>query len=136
MLLVDLTPMYPLALKPQFLTTLRTWYITTYQDQFFTAPPAWFDAFMWMEACYHLPLSIWAVRALKRNDPLVPVHLLIYSVQTAMTTLTCIVDFLSWDVETKVKADLGGLYGPYLAFSLVMGHDMFGRLKAKILSSR
>ena len=46
---------------------------------------------------------------------MVPVHLLIYSVQTAMTTLTCIADFLSWTVEAKVKMDLAGLYGPYLA---------------------
>ena len=45
---------------------------------------------------------------------MVPVHLLVYSVQTAITTLTCIVDFVSWNVDTKVKIDLGGLYGPYL----------------------
>lgn len=48
------------------------------------------------------------------DDPLVPVHLLIYAVQTAMTTLTCIVDYMSWNVEVKVKMDLGALYGPYL----------------------
>ena len=43
---------------------LRTWYITTYHDRFFVTPPAWFNAYMWMEAVYHLPLSVWAVRAL------------------------------------------------------------------------
>lgn len=48
------------------------------------------------------------------DDPLVPVHLLIYAVQTAMTTLTCIVDYMSWTVDAKVKMDLGALYGPYL----------------------
>lgn len=36
---VDLTPLYPTALKPQFLTDLRGWYITTYRDQFFSSPP-------------------------------------------------------------------------------------------------
>jgi len=31
-----------------------------------------------------------------------------------MTTLTCIVDYISWNVDTKVKMDLGALYVPYL----------------------
>ena len=31
-----------------------------------------------------------------------------------MTTLTCIVDYMSWNVDSKVKMDLGALYGPYL----------------------
>jgi hypothetical protein len=181
---VDLTPLYPPAWKPAFLTTLRKWYITTYQDQFFVSPPKWFGAYIWMEAIYHLPLSVWVLGGLVRgecvsawlisfqgegvvdvqegeqgsrykcflpmcfqaftyckewyslcrfscyfrspvcfclypplitpDDPLVPVHLLIYAVQTAMTTLTCIVDYMSWNVDVKVKMDLGALYGPYL----------------------
>jgi hypothetical protein len=49
------------------------------------------------------------------GDPMVPVHLLIYAVQTGVTTLTCVMDYVSWDVPMKVKVDLGGLYGPYLA---------------------
>ena len=48
------------------------------------------------------------------DDPLVPVHLLIFSVQTAITTLTCVVDYMSWNVATKGKMDLGSLYLPYL----------------------
>ncbi|MCJ1476073.1 hypothetical protein MMC13_004738 [Lambiella insularis] len=135
MLLVDLTPLYPAALKPAVLMRLRAWYVTTYHDQFFTAPPAWFEAYMWLEAGYHLPLSVWVVGALGRDDPLVPIHLLVYSVQTAMTTLTCIVDYMSWNVGLKTKMDLGALYGPYLLLSLGMGYDMFGRLKQKVLSS-
>ena len=88
------------------------------------------------------------------DDLLVPLHLLIYSMQTAMTTLTCIVEYLSWNVDAKVKLDLGTLYGPYLVlceslscqfpssclrtFNLLqvavfMGLDMFGRLKRTIL---
>ena len=64
---------------------------------------------------------------------MVPVHLLIYSVQTAMTTLTCIVDFLSWSVETKVKMDLGGLYGPYLALGKCLSAlmSLFGSLETQ-----
>lgn len=64
---VDLTPLYPLHLKPEFMTTLRTWYIQTYRDQFFVSPPAWFDLYMYMELIYHVPLSFWAVGALLRG---------------------------------------------------------------------
>jgi len=134
---IDLTPIYPAAIKPQFLTTLRTWYITTYRDQFFTRPPAWFNAYMWMEALYHLPLSVWAIGALLRgrrlllpvhgfkvgyahlgnsaDDSLVPLHLLVYAVQTAVTTITCIADYLAWPISNAEKFGLGQLYVPYLA---------------------
>ena len=65
---MDLTPLYPESVKPAFVTTLRKWYITTYQDQFFVSPPKWFAAYMWMEAVYHLPLSVWVVGALVRGE--------------------------------------------------------------------
>ena len=46
---------------------------------------------------------------------MVPVHLLILAVQTAVTTGTCIVDFTSWTTVTRaVKMDLAALYVPYL----------------------
>ncbi|CZT17871.1 related to integral membrane protein [Ramularia collo-cygni] len=116
MFCVDLTPLYPESLKPTFMTTLRTWYIQTYRDQFFVSPPAWFDLYMYMELLYHLPLSTWAIGALLRDDPKVPIHLLIYAVQTAITTATCIADFLSWNnLSTDEKMGLGQLYGPYIA---------------------
>src|ERR1700761_5452902 len=77
---------------------------------------AWFTAYMWMEALYHLPLSVWAIGALRRDDAKVPVHLLVYAVQTAVTTATCIADYLSWTtVTSEQKLTLGYLYVPYLA---------------------
>jgi len=129
-------PLYPAALRLNFMTSLRTFYIDTYHDQFFTHPPAWFGMYAWMEALYHLPLSIWAVGALLRgtiqsnyfallrierltcrvDDPRVPIQLLIYAVQTAVTTATCIADYMSWTAfSTAEKAELGKLYVPYLA---------------------
>lgn len=64
---VDLTALYPPSLTPTILTTLRSYYHTTYKDQFFSPggpPTAWFGLFLWMEALYHVPLSLWAVGAL------------------------------------------------------------------------
>lgn len=95
---------------------LRHWYIVTYADRNFSAPTAWFSAYMWLEALYHVPLSFWAVGALARDDPLVPVHLLVFALETALTTLTCVAEYLSWaDFTPEQKWNLGGLYVPYLA---------------------
>lgn len=97
-------------------------------------PPAWFTMYMWMELLYHVPLSVWAIGALLRSmlpsslmasidtlmfatdDSKLPIHLLIYAVQTAITTSTCIADYLSWSSITSAqKIELGKLYVPYLA---------------------
>jgi len=64
---VDLAPLWPTAIKPAFLDTIRTYYIETFRDQFFSSPPAWFNAYIWMELIYHVPLSIWAIGALLRG---------------------------------------------------------------------
>ncbi|KXL44651.1 hypothetical protein M433DRAFT_155571 [Acidomyces richmondensis BFW] len=126
---VDLVSFYPEALTPQFMLNIRKFYIETYHDRFFTQPPAWFNMYMWMELLYHTPLSVWAIGALIRNDPKVPINLLIYAIQTAITTSTCIADYLSWsDFSNSEKFELGKLYVPYLALSLFMGVDMYGRL--------
>ncbi|KAI9841962.1 MAG: hypothetical protein M1837_000282 [Sclerophora amabilis] len=71
MFLVDLTPLYPTGIKqPTFIAALRAFYIDAYQDRFFTDPPVWFVAYIWLEALYHVPLSIWAVGALVKGEML------------------------------------------------------------------
>ncbi|RMZ00061.1 hypothetical protein D0860_08124 [Hortaea werneckii] len=95
---------------------IRTFYIETYHDRFFSRPPAWFTMYLWLELVYHVPLSFWAVGALLRGDPKVPAHLLVFAVQTALTTSTCIADYLSWSGYSNAeKIELGKLYVPYLA---------------------
>lgn len=63
---VDLTPLYPPSIHTAlpFLNHLRAWYINRHADPLFIDPPAWFALYTWMEALYHLPLSIWAVNVL------------------------------------------------------------------------
>ncbi|CAD0094843.1 unnamed protein product, partial [Aureobasidium vineae] len=106
------------SLKPAFMTNLRTWYITTYRDQFFSSPP------------------FWAVPALLRDDPRVPLHLLVFALEAGLTTLTCIADYLSWSgYSNNEKIELGKLYVPYLALAVFMGLDMFYRLSQMISKS-
>lgn len=62
---VDLVPLYPQSLTPTFVSALRDYYIATYSDRFFSPQaPAWFRVYIWMEALYHIPLSIWALKGL------------------------------------------------------------------------
>lgn len=127
---VDLAPLYPDQIRPQFISDLRAWYITTYSDQFFVKPPSWFTLYMWLELVYHVPVSIWAIGALLRgkndgngcyetdscsDDPKVPLHLLVFALETAVTTATCVADYLSWTgYTTAQKIEIGKLYVPYL----------------------
>ncbi|KAG6988979.1 hypothetical protein G7Y79_00066g094970 [Physcia stellaris] len=135
-LLVDLGLLYPPAFTPSLITTIRDFYIESYHDQNFIDPPGWFKGFIWMEAYYHIPLSIWAIRGLLQDDALIPLHLLIYATQTAVSTCACIADALTWDISTTQKISLGQLYVPYLLLSLFMGIDMFGRLQGRLVKEK
>ena len=53
---------------------IRTFYIETYHDRFFSSPPAWFTMYLWLELVYHVPLSFWAVGALLRGSSFVTLH--------------------------------------------------------------
>ena len=57
------------------------------------------------------------------DDPKVTVHLLVYAVQTAITTSTCIADYMSWsNFSNAEKIELGKLYVPYLALCEYSSH--------------
>ena len=129
---VDLADFYPVVIRPAFTITLRDYYISTYRDRFFIAPPLWFKGFLLLELFYHMPLSIWAIGALLRgqylgrsmilqltnkDDPMLPLQLLIFAVEVAMTTVTCTLEMLSWQGYTsEERSRLSGLYLPYLGF--------------------
>ncbi|EXJ81071.1 hypothetical protein A1O3_07359 [Capronia epimyces CBS 606.96] len=136
MLLVDLAPLQPAFLRPQISYTLRQFYRDHYRDRYFEAPPAWFTAYMYLEASYHLPLSLWMVWNIPKDHILVPLHLLVFAVETALTTLTCVVDVRAWEGYTAPQRnDLYALYVPYLVVACFMGSDAFLRVKRQIMSA-
>jgi len=86
---------------------------------------------MVLELVYHLPLSLWAIPAIRRSefihgsnrvgwltredDPLVPLQLLVFALETAVTTLTCTLEMLSWEgYSPEEQTRLCALYVPYL----------------------
>ncbi|KAM5456691.1 hypothetical protein MaudCBS49596_000932 [Microsporum audouinii] len=153
MFMVDLVPLYPLALKPAFLDDIRSFYINTYQDKFFIDPPAWFGSYLAMELVYHVPASVINASKLLNNDSSAPLHVLVWAIQTFITTLTCVVEVWSWiDRTTDQKMNISLLYVPYMIFGKLIlnsipsmipneakrivaglvGLDMFSRLQTSL----
>ncbi|KAI1638647.1 transmembrane protein 6/97 [Biscogniauxia mediterranea] len=153
---VDLVPLYPASLwaGPSaplgVLSDLRSYYFRTYNDRFFAPPssaspppPSFFVLFSWLELLFHLPVSAWAVRALSplSSSSSAPggaaeLLLLVYGVETALTTATCMWEAYLWDpavVTAGQKAMLlGPLYGSYLALAVLLTVDMYTRLLKRV----
>ncbi|KAI1430690.1 transmembrane protein 6/97 [Xylaria sp. CBS 124048] len=164
MFFVDLVPLYPSSLwQPRdsplhFLSTLRDYYLNTYNDQFFRPPPApiptFFPLFAYLELIFHLPISLWAVRVFLRApggkssgssssgsssssgrshlSGSAELLLLVYGIETALTTFTCMYDAAHWDAEVvtfgQKKVLIGGLYGGYFALAVLLTVDMYTRV--------
>ncbi|KAI1493483.1 transmembrane protein 6/97 [Biscogniauxia mediterranea] len=146
---VDLVPLYPASLWADpsaplgVLSDLRSYYFRTYNDQFFapsTPPPSFFVLFSWLELLFHLPVSVWAVRLLSSSSSApggaAELLLLVYGVETALTTATCMWEAYLWDpavVTAEQKAMLlGPLYGSYLALAALLTVDMYTRLLKRV----
>jgi hypothetical protein len=77
-----------------------------------------FPLLQFLELTYHLPLTLWAIPALLRADPRIPLALLVFGLETSLSTAVCMAEMLSWEELTSEQRGLGGLggmYGGYLA---------------------
>jgi len=133
MFLVDLQALYPTSIVPAFMSSITDFYRDTYKDQFFVSAPPFFKLFMWLELLYHVPTCLWTYWGLPNDSPKTPVILLIYAVETFVTTSVCIAEYVAWPLTVDEKINLTTLYGPYLALSLLMGIDMYFRLVSSII---
>ncbi|KAK5052651.1 hypothetical protein LTR84_002516 [Exophiala bonariae] len=89
---------------------------------------------MYLELVYHLPVSVWFVWNIPKDHPLVPLNLLIFALETAVTTLTCLVDTADWaGYSASQRQGIYSLYLPYLILAVGMGLDAYFRVKAQIL---
>lgn len=51
------------------------------------------------------------------DSPILHLNLLVFALQTALTTAVCIVEYRSWpELNSTEKSTLGGLYIPYFVF--------------------
>jgi hypothetical protein len=49
------------------MTSLKAYYIATYNDLFFINPPPFFKLYMWFELLYQAPVMFWAIPNLYRS---------------------------------------------------------------------
>ncbi|EFQ36586.1 hypothetical protein CGRA01v4_08467 [Colletotrichum graminicola] len=148
-LLVDLVPFYPSSLYADpssplhFLQLLRDFYIQTYNDPYFVTPhdglPSWFKLFTYIEIFYQLPMAIWMVYGFSRRTGTTPgfeLAVLVFAVECALTTLTCIYDTLHWDPAVYSQAQknvfIFNLYGPWVVIPALMGVDMCLRIMRRV----
>ncbi|KAF1913130.1 transmembrane protein 6/97 [Ampelomyces quisqualis] len=139
MLAFDLSGYYPPQIKPDWMSSLRSYYTTTYGDRFFSNPPAWFHVLLFLELTFHLPLSLWAVPALLRNDARIPLALLVFGLETSVSTLVCLAEMWSWEELSGAQrgvGGLGGMYGGYLALGVFMTLDCYARLDGWIAGQK
>ncbi len=111
-------PFYPKSTVPSLSLKIREYYIASYKDRSFIEPSKLFMVYVALEGLYHLPITIWMLQALPKDNSMLPLHLLVFALEVGITTLSCLVEMLSWEGYTS--QDLGKLYsvyGPYLAFS-------------------
>lgn len=56
---------YPEGTAPGISLKIQDFYIETFHDKFFSdEAPAWFQAYVVLEAIYHLPISVWMLSAI------------------------------------------------------------------------
>ncbi|KAK5467213.1 hypothetical protein LTS15_000185 [Exophiala xenobiotica] len=94
--------------------------------------------YMYLEAIYHVPLSVWMIWAIPNDHILVPLNLLIFALETAVTTLTCVVEMGSWTTYGYTTKEMNGLYAlylPYLALAALIGVDAYTRVRKQIMGS-
>lgn len=121
----------------RILFRLRQDYIDAYNDRYFVTPhdelPSWFLLFTYLEIAYQLPMVFWMLRVFedhtKGTTPGFELACVIYGVEVALTTLTCVFDVPYWDravYTTSEKANFMFLiYGPWVLIR-TFGRVFFG----------
>ncbi|KAF8420684.1 transmembrane protein 6/97 [Tirmania nivea] len=138
MLFVDSAPYIPTALQPAPMAHMHAVYDHTFNDPLQRAQPTWYYLFAMAEFAVQLPLGVWALRALPRDDPLLPLGLGVYAVLAAFTTWVCVGELLMWDEAAfawESKCRLVPLYAAYGVVFTGMAIHMGCRIKRRLLAA-
>ncbi|CAK7264349.1 hypothetical protein SEPCBS119000_000953 [Sporothrix epigloea] len=154
---VDAVDNYPawLVAEPgaplHFLHTFRQWYVATYRDPLIDWTPArgaalgaggsWMSLFLRIELAWTLPVVLYAVYRLAskpastKTTGSLELLLLVYALETALTTAVCIHDVSFWNPAVYSLADKNvfrfQLFGPWLAMPALLFVDMYTRLLSR-----
>lgn len=161
-LCVDSVDKYPawLCAEPgsplHALHRFRQWYIDTHNDPLVQWSPSthpllssgggsWVPLFFWIELVFTLPTVLYAVARLGRiragtaatasTTGSLELLLLVYALETALTTAVCIHNVSYWDPAVYSDAQKNvfrfQLMGPWLAMPCLLFVDMYSRLLAR-----
>ncbi|KAI5788361.1 transmembrane protein 6/97 [Geopyxis carbonaria] len=134
-LFFDILHLYPAHLVPAVLLDTQEWYKTFFNDVLTIHHPAYFAFFKYVEAFYELPVALYAAWALARGGGSggVYAHLLVWAVVCALTTATCVWEYVVSEVMSEQeRMVLVGMYGGYgLIFAAIAG-DMFCRIQGAV----
>jgi hypothetical protein len=84
-------------------------------------------------------VTLYIIPALLRSSPRLPLALLVFGLETSVTTLVCVAEMLSWPELSEAQrgvGGLGGMYGGYLAVGIFMTLDAYGRVDGIIARQR
>jgi hypothetical protein len=125
-------------LRPQLPPPIPLQFPLTPLTSHLTHPPR-FPLLQFLELTYHLPLTLWAIPALLRNDARIPLALLVFGLEVSLSTAVCMAEMLSWEELTTAQrgvGGLGGMYGGYLAVGVFMMLDCYARLDSWIAGEK
>ncbi|KKZ63172.1 hypothetical protein EMCG_02468 [[Emmonsia] crescens] len=131
---IDFVPFYPTGLLPPWTTTIHDFYVKNYNDPLYARDPPFFKLFVVIEAVYSVPLSLWAIRGLIRDNRMVPLYLLPLVTHLVISTILCLVEV--WNTEDWSRDDINKNVPGYVGFliiAIIMWVDMFSRLKTSLI---
>lgn len=110
----DIIHLYPTQLVPTVLLDTQEWYKTFFNDVLTIHHPPYFTYFKYVEAFYELPVALYGVWGLSRKSQGVYAHLLVWAIVGALTTFTCVWEYVVSEVMTEQeRMVLVGMYGSY-----------------------
>lgn len=84
------------------MSLVKSFYEENFSDPLQETKPIWYLIFAASEFLIQLPIGIWALRALKRNDPLVPLGVGVYAALAAFTTWVSVAELWAWPEKVVV----------------------------------
>ncbi|KAF3274048.1 hypothetical protein TWF970_008248 [Orbilia oligospora] len=137
-IVADCSPLYPEALRPEFVNQMHKFQFETFKDPFFNPKihRPWFESLVGLELFVLVPLNAWLLWGWTVDHPLVPVNMIVYAYHMFVTTIPCLAEmyheFSRGALSGTEVSILFSMYGPFVALPLYMVFDAHQRISQKL----
>ncbi|EGX52534.1 hypothetical protein AOL_s00043g28 [Orbilia oligospora ATCC 24927] len=120
-IVADCSPLYPEALRPEFVNQMHKFQFETFKDPFFNPKihRPWFESLVGLELFVLVPLNAWLLWGWTVDHPLVPVNMIVYAYHMFVTTIPCLAEmyheFSRGALSGTEVSILFSMYGPFVA---------------------